>query len=229
MTRRRRKHPQQLPLPAPTWGGKRAGAGRKPSGDKAGASHRARPSLPSRYPVHVTLRLLPHVDSLRLRKCLQVIRKALEAGHARGGARIVQFSVQTNHIHIIAEAKDRNALSRLIQGFSIRIAKGLNKLMATSGRVFSDRFHMCILKTPLEVRRALLYVLNNVRKHWSGRRQQPPAPDPCSSAYDFDGWKEQLPETQRGSPLSVVARARSWLLTSGWRRHGAISLHTSPA
>ena len=223
----RRRHAKQLPLPSPTWGGKRTGAGRPPVGEKAGVSHEKRPLLASRHPVHVTLRLLPHAANLRYRSCLRIIRKALDAGHERLGARIVQFSVQTNHIHLIVEAKDRQALSRLIQGFSIRIAKGLNKLMDCRGRVLSDRFHMRILKTPLEVRRALLYVLNNLRKHWTGRRNRPPSPDPCSSAYFFDGWREQLPVRAADSGPPVVAAARTWLLTTGWKRHGAISLRAA--
>lgn len=33
------------------------------------------------------------------------------------------------------------------------------------GRVFDDRFHVRPLKTPLEVRRALAYVLNDYRRH----------------------------------------------------------------
>ena len=39
------------------WGGKRKGAGRKPKGAKAMASHAKRERLKERYPVFVTMRL----------------------------------------------------------------------------------------------------------------------------------------------------------------------------
>jgi len=56
--------------------------------------------------------------------------------------------------------------------------------------------------------------------------------DPFSSAVLFAGWKElegQPPWRIRPDyePL-VVTAAQSWLLTAGWRRHGAISVHHVP-
>src|SRR5437879_6124795 len=56
---------KQLSLSLPTWGGKRKGAGRKPNGPKAGVSHLRRERLPSRYPVHVTMRMLEGGGYLR--------------------------------------------------------------------------------------------------------------------------------------------------------------------
>ena len=43
----------------------------------------------------------------------------------------------------------------------IRIARVLNKLWRRRGRVFADRYHDRILKTPREVKNALVYVLAN--------------------------------------------------------------------
>ena len=39
-----------------TWGGRRAGSGRKPRGKSAGVAHAARPAFTRTLPVHVTLR-----------------------------------------------------------------------------------------------------------------------------------------------------------------------------
>ena len=76
------------------WGGKRKGAGRKPKGDKAGASHTARPPLPSGCPVHVTSKLCDDMPPLRRRKLWQkVLRQALLLNLAwrKGGARSQPF------------------------------------------------------------------------------------------------------------------------------------------
>jgi hypothetical protein len=64
----------------PTWGGKRQGAGRKPKGPKAGGSHNRRPALAARFPVHVTVRMLPHVWNLPLASLLRGDRQ----GRLRG-------------------------------------------------------------------------------------------------------------------------------------------------
>jgi putative transposase len=147
------------------WGGKRKGAGRKPKGDRAQVTHRSRPALASRFPVHVTLRVMPRVWNLRSRRGFGVVRKALAGGGERFGMRICEFSIQGNHMHFVAEASDARALSRGMQGLSVRLAKGLNGMMKTRGKVLADRFHARILRSPTEVKHALAYVHDNRHIH----------------------------------------------------------------
>ena len=167
MTRRSRtKRPVQLELPHRTWGGKRKGAGRKPKGPKPGMSHRRRPVFASRFPLHVTVRVLPHVWNLRSRRSFARISSAILHAAQRFAMRLCAFSVQGNHIHLIVEAADQTALARGMKGFGVRVARGLNQMMnERRGRVLSDRYHARILRTPTEVRNAVNYVINNYRKH----------------------------------------------------------------
>ena len=103
-------------------------------------------------------------------------------------------------------------------GLAVRVARGLNRLWRRAGAIFSDRFHARILRTPREVRNALVYVIQNARKHgaWRARR-----PDAYSSGPCFDGWKEAR-RNPADSSAWILARARTWLLSIGWRRHGLI-------
>jgi REP element-mobilizing transposase RayT len=133
-------------------------------------AHRARGEWTRPMPLHVTLRMAPHVYNLRSRRSFRVIEAALRIGGDRFGVRVIHFSVQGNHIHLLVEAPNRRALARAIQGFSIRVAKGLNRMMGRSGRVFDDRYHARVLRTPTEVRHAIHYVLFN-RPIPSGRSQ----------------------------------------------------------
>ena len=116
----RRRRPRQLALEFRTWGGKRAGAGRKPRGARAGVVHRARDEWTRPMPLHVTLRMAPHVYNLRSRRSFRVIAAALRLGGDRFDVRVVEFSVQGNHIHLVVEAPNRRALARAVQGLSIR-------------------------------------------------------------------------------------------------------------
>ncbi len=166
---------RQLELEFHSRGGKRPGAGRKPSGERAGVSHLTRARFGRPLPVHVTLRVAPHVYNLRSRRAFSVVGRALAKAAERFGMRIVWFSVLGNHIHLIVEAAAPRALSRGMQGFSIRVAKGLNRMMDRTGRVLADRFHAHHLRTPSEVRRAVAYVRNNYRKHMSALGRAVPA------------------------------------------------------
>ena len=128
-------------------------------------------------------------------------------------------------MHFLAEASDERALSRGMIGLTTRIARGLNRLWKRAGRVFVDRYHGRILTTPRAVRNALVYTLQNARKHGALRSRRA---DEFSSARSFDGWKEGAPEGAESSPR-FLERARTWLLSIGWRRHGLIAARETPA
>lgn len=218
----------QLSLALPLRGGARPGSGRKPRGDRACVSRHGRPALSRHTPVHVTLRVLPHVWNLRSRRSLGVIEHALEKVRERWSElRVVHFSVEGNHLHLLVEAEGNRALSEGMQGLTIRLAKGLNRLMGRRGKVFADRFHAHVLSTPAEVRNALAYVLLNHRSHRAraGERVGPGALDPFSSAACFDGWADRTPWAEP----RVTSPPSTWLLARGWRRRGLLSPDEIPA
>jgi putative transposase len=167
MKAKRRKRAVQLALTARTWGGARKGAGRKAKGDKAGVAHRRRAGVAGRAPVHVTVRLLPHVWNLRSRGGFGVVGRAIFGAAQRFAMRICEFSVMGNHVHMVVEAEDREALGQGMKGFGVRVARGLNKMMGGKGRILADRYHAHLLRTPTEVRRAVTYVRNNARHHFA--------------------------------------------------------------
>ncbi len=219
-----------LPFPF-QHGGRRAGAGGRPKGDKAGVSHRQRAALAARFPAHVTVKLQRSLPKLRRRREYAALRGAFAAGSARGGFRLCHYAVLNDHLHFLVEAPDRRALSRGVQGLLIRVAKALNRLWQRSGKVFADRYHDRILKTPREVKHALCYVLANGKKHAAEGREVavPQVIDTFTSAPWFDGFRETV--TVRGIEAMPrpVTDAHTWMLTIGWRRHGLLSVHDLPA
>jgi len=169
----------------------------------------------------VTLRAAKGLASLRSEKVFKAVRGALREG-SKQTFRVVQFSVQTNHVHLIVEAKTTPCLARGMQGLCIRLAKAVNRVLGRYGSVWSDRYHARALRTPREVRNALAYVLLNARKHGACGS----GVDPCSSAPWFKGWIESVATVGERAP---VVQARTWLLSVGWRRGGSISLREGPA
>jgi hypothetical protein len=86
------------------------------------------------------------------------------------------------------EADEPPRFERGVRGLAIRVAKAVNRALGRRGRVWADRYHAHLLRTPREVRNALVYVLNNFRKHVRGARGL----DPRSSARWFDGWRRSF-------------------------------------
>lgn len=168
-------------------GGARKGAGRKRRSD-ASVPHAARPSFDgTRHPLHVTLRVRRDVWHLRSQRAYRHVREALHVERQRGELRVVHYSVQGNHMHLIVEAEGKTALSHRVQGFAIRLARGLNRMMKRPrGRVFAERYHLHVLRTRSEVRNAVRYVLGNHVKHSAGAGKLGIAADPFSSIQPAD-------------------------------------------
>ena len=212
----------QITIDFPTHGGARRGAGRKPNGAKAGVKHAPRGALGGALPVLVTMKVLSGLANLRNRRRFRRLLDALRKACDRFGTRIVEFSVQSDHAHLVVETKDTASLSRAMQGLAVRLARALNRSLGRRGKVFADRFHHRVLGTPRQVRNALAYVLCNARKH----KVAPPLEgwlDPLSSASSFDGWRGRATTDER-----VTALPRTWLLRVGWRRHGLLAVDHTP-
>jgi REP-associated tyrosine transposase len=211
------------------WGGEREGAGR-PKKPGAKLRHVVRASLASRYPVHVTLRTVRGAPNLRRSASYEVIERALGAARERDDFRVVHFSVQTNHLHLLVEANGANELSRGMQGFAISIARGVNRAARRTGRLWVDRFHSRILKSPREVRVALCYVLQNTRRHATTDTEilDPCWIDPRSSGPWFDGWWRAPDGPAPPGEEPPTAEPQTWLLSDGWRRHDLIRVDEVP-
>lgn len=196
---------------------RRDGAGRKPNGARPGVAHRPRAVHDPRRPVHVTLRTGTLPASLRSARVFGVVREALRRS-SRNGLGVVEFSVQSNHVHLLVESSSAAALRSGLHGLTIRLARAINRALARHGQVFTDRYHARALASPREVRNALVDVLQNRRKHGGFGREL----DPCSSALSFDGWKVTTPT------VTPLATARTWLLRLGWRRFGLLDPRERP-
>jgi putative transposase len=162
---------------------------------------------------------------------VDTLKKAFAGSCCRAGFRLVHYSIQRDYLHMIVEADDHVALGRGMKALGTRIALAVHRVFERRGKVMAGRYHVRRLTSARQVRNALRYVLQNIRKHRFQRtgRAGPTSIDEASSVRWFTGWEE------RGAPFEVgdgspreVAPARTWLLAAGWRRHGLIALAEIP-
>jgi REP element-mobilizing transposase RayT len=188
-------------------------------------------------PVHVTLRA--RLAPLRSQHVFPTVRLALARAGRRDPERfrVLHYSVQRDHVHLVVEARDKRSLSSGVRSIAIRVARYVNDLLSRRGPLWATRWHGRALRTPREVRAALVYVLANFRKH-AGRRLSAGI-DGFSSGAWFDGWRGYASHAGRAPPFACVAplmrvdepdvaAARTWLGRVGWRRHGLIGITEGP-
>jgi len=222
----------------PRRGGARPGAGRPPKGDRAGSPHKERPEISPRHPLHIVLRSLPVLGSLRRHDMYLAIRKATEQVTDRDGFRLVHVSLAPAELHLLIEARDKRSLARGMQAFQISAAKHVNRAFSRRrpgprrrGPVFPDRYHAEALSTPRDVRDTLVRMLNGWRAHKSDRTpaealaQRSWKLDWYSSAAAFPDWTEATTDARLRHPPAdheplAVSPPESALLKDGWKQHG---------
>jgi REP element-mobilizing transposase RayT len=222
-------------------GGARTGAGRKRAPGPRRMTHTRRPYIQAANPMLVTLRVEKVVGSLRRMSAYRAIRRALKTvAYHHGIFRIVHFSLQRDHIHLLVEADGKFCLSRGMRSFQIAAAKHLNRELTPKGkrrrrgRVFVDRYHVMEIDSVARVCNAVSYVLNNWRKHGQNRETRGlfgGRIDPYSSGVYFLRWKERTNEDvviPAGYEPPEIGNAHTWLLTAGLARGRPISVWDVP-
>ena len=155
--------------------------------------------------------------------------RAIFARSSEKGFRLLHFSVQFNHVHLVVEADDGVALARGVQRLLSRAAMAINALARRSGRVWRDRHHREPLTTPSQVRNTYAYVLFNNRKHEMASGSPSDAAldgfDQCSSTQWFRDWSPASPAPraflERAGP-PIVVPPRTWLANKGWKTWGLL-------
>jgi putative transposase len=186
------------------------------------------------------MRVVPVVGSLRRRDMYKAVRNASLAAARSERFRIVHVSLQRSHVHMLVEAEHKAALARGMQGFQISAAKHINAALGSGkqprrGKVFSDRYHLEVIRSPTQARHAISYVLGNWRHHGEDRGELSSTwlVDPFSTAILFPDWVERQdepwlwPMRETYDPL-LVFRPRTWLLAEGWKKAGTISYRAVP-
>ena len=170
-------------------------------------------------PLHVTMRAVRGLPSFRAEMLFAALERAVRRTR-REDFRIVEFSVQNDHLHLIVEADDNGGLSRGMKSFSVRANRLLNAALGRGrGRVWGDRYHRRDLTNARQVRNAIVYCLSNYKKH-QGITSGAPRIDPCSSARWFQGWTAIRTHDDGPPPTE---QARTVLLRVAWHeKHGFI-------
>ncbi len=161
------------------------------------------------------------LGSLRQERIFNTLREIFRYPNVPG-FHVVQFSIQTDHVHLVVEASHRNTFSSGMRSLGIRAGLRLNKLFGRKrGKVVRYRYHRRDLFTALQVRRVLRYVLLNGHKHGVVADQAPRGGMARARPHHSVGRAQvatsrKPPFADEGGPLNARAR-------TGMRRTRALA------
>ena len=204
--------------PGPGRGGARKGAGRKPKGEVEMHTHLTRLEIPEDKPVLATVKIDKGLPSLRTPETRALLLDCLYHNKHRGGFRIAHFTIRADEMQFVVEPETRHAMTFGMQGLMIRIARNLNRMWGRKGRVFADRYHERVLEKTHEVHEVLQSMLD-----------ADPETHEYSSAPWCDGFEEPVTTPESERMHKPVIQPHTWLLASGWKRHGLLKGRVRPA
>lgn len=179
-------------------GGRRPGSGRKRIHSK-GVAHRQRETVSKRTPMHINFKLRTQIKN---KKCLSLLKKAILNARSHG-LRVIHFSLQSNHIHLIIESDNNEVLTRGMRSLTVTFAKGLK-----AGKVQLERYHLHVLRSLRETKNAVNYVLFNQQKHEKGTYSKI---DEYSSLLSTKTALDMIKDfAKRAGMVLVVEKATLW-------------------
>lgn len=133
-----------------TQGGRRPGCGRKRIHSK-GVAHRLREKVSIKTPLHINFKYRLHI---RNKEKLKLLKKAI-LNSQRHGLRVLHYSLQSNHVHLMIEATDSKTLTKGMRSITVTMARGINQ-----GKVQLQRYHLHVLRSVREKKmRFIMYFL----------------------------------------------------------------------
>jgi REP element-mobilizing transposase RayT len=163
------------------------------------------------------------LPSLRGEALHEAVVATIAAIHSEGFA-VTHYSVLRDHLHLLVGAMSGEVLSTRMRSLTIRLALRVNRVLGRRGPVWADRWNGRALRTPREVRNAIAYVLFNGRKHGEYDYDLDPYSSACwSGAALADAACRSALEAYCEARVPPVHPARTWLLSTGWKRLGLLT------
>jgi hypothetical protein len=136
-------------------------AGRPAIRDK-GIRHTRREEIIAPRPLHLTIKLIR--ADVQNKSILKGLRHAILRARLQG-LRIIHYSLEHDHVHLYAEASDNKTLAKGMKALGGSLVKKIHRHLGTSGSFYKTRYHLRILRSAMEVKHVLNYILKNGIKH----------------------------------------------------------------
>jgi REP element-mobilizing transposase RayT len=143
------------------------GAGR-PAIHDVGIRHRERPKLTRLSSLHLTVKINRIKADLKNKSTLKVLKRAI-CNARKKGLRVVHFSLEYDHIHLLIESPNNSTLGRGMQSLGVTMARGINLFKKSEGGVYKHRYHFRKISSSRELKRVMHYIFNNGVKHGTAK------------------------------------------------------------
>jgi REP element-mobilizing transposase RayT len=139
------------------------GAGRPAIHDKA-IRHIGRPKFIKPRSLHLTIKVRENKADIKTKRLLKALHHAIKRARLKD-LKIIHYSLEHNHVHLLAEANSDKILKTGMQAFGISFSKAINRTKKLNGTVYKHRYHFRRISSSRELKNVLHYIFSNGIKH----------------------------------------------------------------
>lgn len=99
----------------------------------------------------MTFKVRAGLPSLRSVRLVAELERSWREACERGRFRLVNYSIQGDHAHLIVEAASARDLANGLKSIGARFARAVNRVFRRVGPVLADRAHVHVLGTEASV------------------------------------------------------------------------------
>ena len=97
-----------------------------------------------------------------------MLKKAIFNARKKG-LRIIHFSLEYDHVHLLVEAADNVELGKGMQSFGVTLSKAINRMRKMKGTVYKHRYHFRQISSSRELKYVMKYIFSNGVKHGTAK------------------------------------------------------------
>ena len=139
------------------------GAGR-PRVHDPGIAHRSRPFLERASSLHLTIKVKAIKAEMKNKAVLSMLKRAILNARKKG-LKIIHYSLEFDHVHLLVEADDNAELAIGMQSFGVTLSKAINRMRKMKGAVYKHRYHFRQISSSRELKYVMKYIFSNGVKH----------------------------------------------------------------
>lgn len=192
-------------------------AGRPAIHDK-GIRHIAREIIKKSTSLHLTIKVRENKADIKNKQVLKILHYAIRRSRIKG-LRIIHYTLEYNHIHLLVEAADKQTVHQGMQSFGITFAKKINAIKRLKGTVYKHRYHLRKINSPRELKNVLYYIFNNGIHHKRTSTVLDPyntLPAFKSLKFLYGHWSNKIEaDIKKSWFLSELKKELSFLLNEG--------------
>lgn len=139
------------------------GAGR-PAIHDIGIRHLARPHLKKPSSLHLTIKIKKIKADIKNKSILSILKRAILNARKKG-LRVLHYSLEYDHVHLLIEAENNTILGKGMQAFGVTLSKAINRVRKLKGGVYKHRYHFRQISSARELKNVMNYIFSNGMKH----------------------------------------------------------------